>query len=406
MNICFFSLVTYWHGIKGGMEIHEKLLSEELVKRGHHLTFISTRHPEGKEFENHDGIDIHYLKNTIFGSQWRKWKQESIRKFLELGEKKKFDLICCTPAIIPKELIPIAEKKKIPVAVILEGHELQIFLSELKQTLNHKKGYIKLLKTSLASLVHYFCWELPLFKKCSLIIAVSDEVARTTQKWYFVDKKKIHTVYNGIETGIFCPDQEKRERIRSTFDISHNEKLLLFFSFVTKQKGLHILINALSEILKSYTQIKLMVVGDGDYLSDAKKTVKQSGLDNHVIFTGHIPRENSSEYINASDIYILPTLRQEGMPFSLLEAMSCQKPVLASNIGGLPSVIDDGINGLLIPPGNTDQLVQKILYLLDNKDFSQRLAENARKKAVEKFSLKRMVDETAELFELAIAQKQ
>ena len=406
MNICFFSIVTYWHGIKGGMEVHGKLLAEELIKKGHDLTFISTKHPDGKKFENQGGIEIHYLKNTIFGSQWKRWKEESVNKFLELDEKKKFDCICCLPAIIPKELLAIAEKKNIPVIVILEGQELLMMLSEIKQTLNHKKGFSKLFRTFLAFVTHYFLWERPVFKKCDLIIAVSDEVAKSTQKWYFVNKDKIHIVYNGIETDIFRPDQEQRKQTRSALNISDEERILLFFSFVTKQKGVDLLIKALSHIININHRAKLMVSGEGEYLSEAKQFVKKSGLEKSVIFTGYIPREEAPDYINASDIFILPTLRQEGMPFSLLEAMSCQKPVIASNIGGIPSIIDDDINGLLVSPGNIDELVKKILSVLKNKDRAQKLADNAREKAVKEFSVDRMADETIKLFELAISRKQ
>jgi len=384
------------------MEVHEKLLAEELVKRGHNLTFISTNHPEGKEFENQGAINIHYLKNTTFGSKRKGWQEESLKKFSELNQKNNFNLICSCSAIIPKKLIPISEKNKIPLIVILEGHEIMMLLSEVKQTLNHKKGFKNLLKSFLKFIYSYFLWELPLFKKYNAIIAVSDEVARTTQKWYFVDKKKIHTVYNGIETDIFCPDQEQRTRTRSALNISDEERVLLFFSFVTKQKGLHLLIRALPDILKLNPQVKLMVVGTGDYLFDTKKMVKQSGLGKNVIFTGYIPREEAPHYINASDLFVLPTLRQEGMPFSILEAMSCQKPVIASNIGGILSVIDDGINGLLIPPGNVDELVKKTLSILENKDLAQKLAANAREKVVQEFSLEIMTEQTIKIFQSAI----
>jgi glycosyltransferase involved in cell wall biosynthesis len=252
-------------------------------------------------------------------------------------------------------------------------------------------------------LYYYFLWEL-LYKKYDSIIAVSDEVANAIRKWYFVDKKKIYTVYNGVETNLFCPNQSQRERIRREIGISDKEKVLLFFSFVTKQKGLHLLIKVLPNILKNYDYVKLLVVGEGNYLADARQTVRKLGLDSYVVFTGHIPHEEVPNYINASDLFIFPTLRQEGMPFSLLEAMACQKPVIASRIGGIPSVIDDGINGMLIPPGNVSKLIETILFLLKNEDIADKLADNAREKAVKKFSLDRMIEETIKVFEMAVTK--
>ncbi len=404
MRICVFSIVTYWHGIKGGMEIHGKLLSEGLVKRGHEVTIISTQHPDGVEFAEINGIKIYCLKNTIFDSKRGGWRVASLKKFIELEQVKHFDIICSMSANIPKELIAVAKKRRIPVVVISEGPEIMILLSEARQTLSHKTGYKKLIKTFLGFFYYYFLWEL-LFKEYDAVVAVSETVANAIQKWHFVKKEKIHIVYNGVETSLFCPDQSQRERIRRTLAISDKEKVLLFFSFVTKQKGLHLLIKALPDILEKDNYAKLLVAGEGNYLTEAKKLVGQLGLNSYVVFTGYIPREEAHDYINASEIFILPTLRQEGMPFSLLEAMACGKSVIASKIGGISSVIDDGINGFLIPPGDVSKLVEKAIFLLNNEDFADKLADNARKKVVQNFNHEKMVEETIKVFELAITEK-
>ena len=404
MNICFFSIVTCWHGIKGGMEIHCKLLSEGLVKRGNEVTIISTQHPEGVEFGERNGVKLYFLKDTIFGSKRGGWKVASLKKFIELEQVKNFDIICSMSAIIPKELIVAAVKREIPMAVISEGTEVMMLLSEIKQTFSHRNEFRKLLKTFLSFIYYYVFWELSL-KKYDAIIAVSSEVAKSTLKWYFVDKKKVFTVSNGIETDLFRPDRRQWKHIRESLAISDEEKILIFFSFVTKQKGIHLLIKALPDILKENNYVKLLVVGEGDYLTEAKQLVGQLGLESYVVFTGYIPREKAPDYINASEIFILPTLRQEGMPFSLIEAMACGKPVIASRIGGIHSAIDDGVDGVLIPPGDVSKLVEKTIFLLGNKDFANKLANNAREKAVNKFSLEKMIDETIKVLESAITRK-
>ena len=404
MNICIFSIVTYWHGIRGGMEIHGKLLSEGLVERGCAVTIISSQHPEGKEFEEVNGLRLYYLKDTIFDSKRGGWKTASLKKFIELEQSNNFDIICSMSVNIPKELIVVAAQSKIPVVVISEGTEVMMLLSETRQTLSHKRGFKSLIKIFMSFLYYYFLWEL-LYKEHDRIIAVSDEVANAIHKWQFVDKDKIHIVYNGIETTIFCPNQSERNRTRKALAISEKEKILLFFSFVTTQKGLHLLIKSLPGILEKDKSIKLLVVGEGNYLTEAKQLVRQSGLDSYVFFTGHVPRKEAPDYINASDVYVLPTLRQEGMPFSLLEVMACGKPVIASKIGGIPSVIDDGINGFLVPPGDVSKLIEKSLFLLNNKDIADKLADNARKKVIQNFGHEKMVEGTIKVFESVISRK-
>lgn len=402
MNICLFSIVTYWHGVQGGMEIHGKLLAEGLAKKGHEVTIISARHPEGKEFEEKNGVKLYYLKNTTFGSRREGWSKESSKKFLMLDKVRNFDVICCQSAVVPSRLTRIEKMRKIPVVVIMEGHEGMILLSQLRQTLSHKKGFIRLIKHFLSFLYYYSLWELPLLHKYDALVGVSDEVVRSIRRWHLVGHEKMYIVYNGIETNVFRPDGEERDNIRKAYGISSDERLLLFLSHVTKQKGVHLLIRALPEILKGRERVKLIVAGDGDYLKEAKELVKKLSIEKHVIFTGHISHGETAQYINACDLFILPTVRQEGLPFALIESMACQKLVIASRIGGIPSVINDGENGLLVSPGNTDELVEKILFLLNNETSTQRLAANARRSVLRQFSVDKMIDGTTEVFEKLI----
>jgi glycosyltransferase involved in cell wall biosynthesis len=404
MNICIFSIVTYWHGAHGGMEVHGKLLSEGLVKKGHEVTIISTRHPEGKEYEEREGVKLYYLKNTTFGSQRKGWEKESIKKFFELDKKDYFDLVYCQQPIISTRLIK-DKKRKIPSVVIMQGHEGVMLLSELRQTLSHKKGFGRLLKHFSSFLYYHFVREEPFLIKCDAIIAASNEVASSIKRWFFVNYKKIYTVYNGVDINIFRPFDTERMEIRKAHSIDDDEKLILFYSFVTKQKGLHLLIKALPEICKKMDRVKLMVVGDGDYFKEAKELAEKLGVEKDVVFAGHIPHQHTPKYINASDLFILPTIRQEGLPFVLLEVMSCQKPVIISRIGGILSVIDDGVDGILITPGNIRELVEKTTYLLKNKSISDEIAKNARQKVIEKFSLDKMIEDTIKVFEIAIEKK-
>ncbi|OHB86799.1 MAG: hypothetical protein A3D13_09725 [Planctomycetes bacterium RIFCSPHIGHO2_02_FULL_40_12] len=404
MNICCFSIVTYWHGIKGGLEVHGKLLCERLVEMGHNVTIISTNHPEKTEFEERKGIKLYYLQNTIFGSKRRGWKTASIKKFIELDKIHNFDVIFSMSASISRGLIAAVRKRKSPLIIISEGPEITFLISEFNQVLYHGSGFRNLTKIFLAFLYYYFFWEFA-FRKCDAVITVSREMTNTIKKWHFVGKEKIFTVNNCAETNRFYPDQTQRERTRKELAITDKEKVLLFFSSITKQKGAHLLIKALQGILKTDDQVKLMVVGDGDYLSGAKQLVKLLGLETHVIFTGFASREKAPHYINASDIFILPTLRMEGMPFSVLEAMACQKPVIASRIGGILSIIDDGVDGLLIPPGDIPELIRKTLFLLNNKNFAGKLAKNAREKIIQKFSVDNMAEETVKIFESAMTRK-
>jgi len=399
MNICFFAIVNYWQGMNGGMEIHGKILSEGLVKRGHDVTIISTKHPGNNEFEIKNGVKLHYLKNTTFGSRRKGWEKESIKKFLELDKQSNFDVICCQSAVVSGRLQKLKKMRKIPVTVIIESHEGMVFQSELKQVIAHKEGFSGIIKNLFRFLYYYTLWELPLLHQYDAVIGVSDEVTSGIRRWHFLKSKKLHTVYNGIDTNAFRPDEQQRLRIRNIYGIESDMKVILFLSHVTRQKGVAQLIKAMPAILQKSGKVKLLVVGGGEFLKEAKELVKKIKLCNHVIFSGPVAHEEAANYINASDIYVLPTLRQEGLPFAMLEAMACQKAVIASRMGGVPSAITDGENGLLVSPGNTEELSNKALYLLNNESLAVKLASNAQRSAQRQFGVDVMIDRTAQVME-------
>ena len=124
-----------------------------------------------------------------------------------------------------------------------------------------------------------------------------------------------------------------------------------------------------------------------------------------MIFTGFIPNEIASQYYNASDIFIFPTLRVESFGIVVAEAMACAKPIIASNIGSIPFLIDDGINGLLVPQGKVDALADKIRLLLNNKDLANKLALHAKEKAVNHFNLEAMINNISNYLDALIAEK-
>jgi len=187
--------------------------------------------------------------------------------------------------------------------------------------------------------------------------------------------------------------------------MSDHDRVILFLSLLSKQKGADIAIKALNE-LSNRKNLKLIIAGDGEYLEDAKLLVKHFKLESRIVFTGFVRNEDTAKYYNASDIFIFPTLRLESFGIVIAEAMACGKPVIASNIGAIPDVIDNGINGILIPIGDFKELARQIDLLLNNQRYSSMLAKNAQQKALERFGLDRMVEETIKVLKFAMTRKQ
>lgn len=404
MNICVFSIVTYWHGLRGGMEIHGKLLSEGLAKRGHEVTIISTRHPEGKEYEEIDGVKIYYLKNTLFGSLRGEWGKESVNKFKELHQIEKFDLVWSQSFAGYYFAKEVKDNFQVPLVTILQGPGQLVGLNSIiKNISNFRDGFLSIIKFLLSSPFFYFYRDLPLVHRSSKIIGVSHEASRALSRLYFLRKGKVHTVLNGVDTDYFMPDEKRRNYIRNKFGIRDGEKLLLTLGTVNKEKGHHLVVKALPEILKNIKDVKLMIVGDGDYSGKIKKMVERFGVSDRVIFPGFIPHHQTADYYNAADLYILPTLRIEGLPFALIEAMACRKPVISSKKGGIPSAVDHQENGILIPTGDVGKLTKNIEFLLTHPQEVSRMARNAREKAIREMNSEIMTQQTIEVLKTAMA---
>ncbi len=398
MRICVFSIVTYWHGLKGGMDLHGKHLLKRLAGKGHEVIVISTRHPSGKEYEKINGIRIYYLGRTTFGSPRGGWRKESIKKFKAILGKEKIDLVL-SQSRAGYGVAKTAKKMKIPIVTIMHGYQTMILYSIWNQVKNFRKGYLHFLKTSIVTLYYSIFQEYPVLMNASAIIAVSKKVAEVIGRRPLINKNKIRVINYGIDLETFHVSEEKRRKTREFLNLSDQDRVVLFLSLLSKQKGANMAIRAFKELSTKEKDIKLIIAGDGEYLVEAKRLAKDLNIEKAVSFPGFIPNEKTSGYYNAADIFVFPTLRLESFGIVLAEAMACGKPVIASNIGSIPNVIDNGINGLLIPPGDYQELAKQIRRLFNDKDYFNRLSENARSKATKNFGLDEMVAKTIEVFE-------
>lgn len=209
------------------------------------------------------------------------------------------------------------------------------------------------------------------------------------------NRDKIYVVYNGIDTNIFKPNV-KPQKLK-------NDKTILYVGRVAKEKGIQFAIRSLPEIVKEVENIKLIVVGRGDYIDNLRSLAKRIGVEKYVLFTGGLRHSDLVNYYNIADVFILPSIC-ENFPFVLLEAMACKRAIVASRTGGIPEIVEDGINGYLIPVGKIKQLAKKIIYLLKENESRKKFGENGRRKVLEKFTLDKMLDDTEKVFKKIIKE--
>jgi glycosyltransferase involved in cell wall biosynthesis len=217
-----------------------------------------------------------------------------------------------------------------------------------------------------------------MFKKISnLHLAVSDSIRRLLVD-LGIAENNIRVVPNGVDIEIFRPDNKTKD-----------ENLLLFVGRIQPNKGLHILLEAL-EYVK--TSIRLVIIGPRssfcpEYYNEVLKSIKhlnQTAI-HKISFLGTQAKEELVRWYQRAAIFVCPSLSE---PFGIvnLEALSCGTPVIASNIGGIPEVVKNNKNGLLVPSGTPKELARAIQSLLADENLRNKFGNEGREWVVKKFS--------------------
>jgi teichuronic acid biosynthesis glycosyltransferase TuaC len=205
------------------------------------------------------------------------------------------------------------------------------------------------------------------------IIAVSDAIRKQVGELY-KSNNSISVVYNGVDTKGFKPLRQEQivnnvRRIKQDNDI-----IILFVGTIKKEKGIFELLEAFNIVSKKASNLKLLIIGDGSDRQKGEDYCATNELDTKVFFLG---KKNHSELVywyNFSDFVVLPSY-SEGLPNVLVEAVSCGKPVIASNVGGIPEIVMNE-TGLLVEARKVGSLVSAIDKMIENEGYKKKFSQH------------------------------
>jgi len=223
-----------------------------------------------------------------------------------------------------------------------------------------------------------------------VIIAVSRAIKEILESR--LKNKKVIYIPNGVyikETKI--TKNEARQRLGLNAD-----KIILFVGRFAPEKGIHVLIQALHEIIYNYGEkdIELVLIGPpstgftekpSKYFRDIMNKVKSLKLDKHIVYLGRVSDHVLEEAYIACDVFVLPSI-VEAMGMVLLEAMSYGRPVVASKTGGIQDIVDHMETGILVPPGNFELLAEALIKMLSDRKFMEKIALNAKNKVKREYN--------------------
>jgi glycosyltransferase involved in cell wall biosynthesis len=343
-------------------------IATHIAAQGHRVQMLLPEHRDLRRASDEEGVQFHTFRYAP-QREWRHWgyaeslradvkiKPEmyllapivfvsALRALNQLTAREPFDVIHAH-WVLPNAPMGAfaAARRRLPLVVSLHGSD--VFVAEKWKPLG-----------ALAR----WC-----FNRADAITACSDNLMVRAFALGAAEAKTELIPY-GADLKAFHVDPAAARRVRARLDLGADELMILAVGRLVYKKGFDFLVQALDEVLRVAPNARLVLAGDGDLRGELENRATELGLSSRVTFAGMVPREEIPAYFAASDIVAVPSVRDEagnvdGLPNVALEAMAAGKPLVASRVAGLPQVVHDGVNGLLVEERNPHELAQALLRL-------------------------------------------
>ncbi len=390
MRICLLTTSLTVHQM-GGTEVHAESLASEAARQGHAIFVVTTAHPDGRKTEEKGGYTIIYLegtRHTMSRKEAPAWWAASAAKTAELCASENIDVVWAENfSGLSYAAFPRTRRR--PVVSIVNGLAVR---GEITSNFNRISSLGELLyfltRYAAQTIFYYIPRFNALVRDSDLLVGVSNETVEALETEYPGSAKKAVAILNPVDTGFFRPDAELRETGRRALGFEE-ETVVLMSGVLHKQKGMHLGLQVFSRLAAKFPGARLVVLGDGPEKEHLAGMAVKLGVAAKVSFRGMVPNADMPLYYNAADIYLNPTLRLEGLPMVLIEAMACGLPCAVSRIGGTGSSIEDGVSGFFTRPGDVAALTEKLSLLLGDPELRARFGANARSRTLEHFDLEK-----------------
>ena len=218
-----------------------------------------------------------------------------------------------------------------------------------------------------------------ILRSADIVTTISHDLASRIREVYDTNVEIIHC---GVDTVTFCPGNPEKTKKELGLDTIKTQ--ILFVGRLVRRKSVDSLLLAMKEIIKEHEDVELNIIGQGPEREMLERIINKSNLQKHVSLVGFVDKKQLIKYYQDCDIFVMPSLH-EGQGCAVLEAMSCGKPIVATNVGGIPDSVINNYNGILVPPNNPKELGKALLSLIGDDKLRLKLGANSRKRSVSKF---------------------
>lgn len=372
MNIGITVYPTY-----GGSGIVGSELGKELAERGHTVHFISSALPT-RLTELNERVRFHEVEMMSYPLfEHQPYDLALATKMAAVAENEKLDLLHVhyaiphsISAILARE--SIKSHRRLPVITTLHGTDITLVGAD--------RSYLPITKYAL--------------EQSDGVTAISNYLKQATIEHFAFDR--IEVIPNFV-----CPDEYKPKidcDLRELLTPDGSPVLVHVSNFRPVKRPVDC-VEIFARVLKQ-TKARLVMVGDGSERTNCIHRARCLGIENECLFVGKQP--NIVDYLCASDVLLLPS-EQESFGLAALEAMACELPVIASRVGGLPEVVDDGETGFLSPVGDIEKMADDVVRLVTDRKFRRQMGRAARASAIERYSTHKIIPQYIEFYERILA---
>lgn len=372
MNIGITVYPTY-----GGSGIVGSELGKELAARGHTVHFIASSLPT-RLTELNERVRFHEVEMMSYPLfEHQPYTLALATKMAKVAETEKLDLLHVHYAI-PHSISAILAREslkpqhRLPVITTLHGTDITLVGAD--------RSYLPITRYGIM--------------QSDGVTAISHYLKRATQETFQFDNIKV------IPNFICSSDYQRHPMPELRRTLSPNDDpLLVHVSNFRPVKRPVDCVEILARVL-TQTKARLVMVGDGSERSQAEHRARCLGIYEHCAFVGKQPKIR--DYLSVSDVLLLPS-EQESFGLAALEAMACEVPVIASRVGGLPEVVDDGETGYLSEMGDVDKMGADAARLLMNEEMRREMGKRAREAAVSRYSTDLVIPQYIDFYERVLA---
>uniref|UniRef100_A0A1D1YSR0 Putative glycosyltransferase MJ1607 n=1 Tax=Anthurium amnicola TaxID=1678845 RepID=A0A1D1YSR0_9ARAE len=351
----------------GGMERHALTLHTALARRGHRVHVFTSAPPAGAapDGASPEGLNVHFLGNPP--GQWRSGEAWSL--FKAEDEREAFDVVHSESVALPHRLA-----RDVPnLAVTWHGIALEALQSNIYQALasGPEEPMLPALNSSLSGQPLKVLQEIRFFNDYAHHVAISDSSGEMLRDVYQIPAGRVHVIVNGVDDEEFAPDEPLGRAFRDEIGLPANATLVMGVAGrLVRDKGHPLLHEAFSRLMGAHPGVYLVVAGSGPWAQ------RYADLRPRVVPLGAMPPSRLKAFYNAVDVFVNPTLRPQGLDLTLMEAMQCGTPVMASRLPSIKGtvLVDEEFGHTFAP--NAEALLEALEAAV--QEGPRRLAERGR----------------------------